>query len=81
MQLISYSVAPYNIDLENTCITPDLEEYPNKTRRHIPSVNLENNIKNLTLYQNKQHKKIPTSKGAYASELHERPDYERVKYT
>ena len=45
VQIISQRVALYNIYLEDTWFTPDLEEYPIETPRHELGVAPENNNK------------------------------------
>ena len=65
VQRRSQSGAQDNIDLKDTCFTPDLEEYPIKTPNHVPIVTLE----------------IPVVEGASVSEAIKRPVSERVQNT
>ena len=68
VQHISQSGALDNIDLNDSWFTPDLEECPSKTPRHIPSIAAENRNKNLTSLQSRAHiHEVPNSKGASAS--------------
>ena len=45
VQLVSQSVAPDNIGIGDTCLTPDIEEDTRKSPSHEPSVAPENNYK------------------------------------
>ena len=49
VQQISQSDAKDNIDLKDTCFTPDLEEYPRKTPRNetivVPTTENKNNMR------------------------------------
>ena len=55
VQLNSQSGEPYNIDLKDICLTPDIEEYPRETPTHVLSVVSENNINMLTLLHSIPH--------------------------
>ena len=75
----SQSGAPENIDLNDTWLTPDLDEDTRETPTRVPIVAPENNIDMITLLQTVQQLQESTfRKGASLSEVIKLTVYEGV---
>ena len=82
MQCSSQSGARDNIDLKDTCFTPDLEEYPIETPSNEPIVAPDNNNNMLMSSQFLLHIQESTNiEGASVSEVIEHPYPEGVQST
>ena len=74
VQRSSQIIALENIDLKGTWFDPNLDGDPRKTPSNKPSVAPDNSNNTLTLLQSIPHvQESPASKGAYVSEVIERP--------
>ena len=74
MQRSSQRGTPQNIELKDTRLTPDLDEYPIETPNYDPIATPENNDNTLTLPQSVPHAQESTAiEGVCVSEVIKNP--------